>query len=273
MRRNTAIVLVTLVAAIGVVTVGVVTAGVGFPLGTASADSALQAAPNGTTVHVSASGSASAAPDVAVLSVAVVANANTADAARAAVAENASSLRDALKAAGVSADDVKTTTYRVDERTTKRPVPVTAGASGSSTASSGGSSTRVDVQHTYEAVHGFEVTVRDPSRAGDVLDAAVSGGANRVNGVRFTLSDATRSKLRTEAIHGAMHDARTQATAVTDASGLTLTSLQTVTVGGSYPVPVAYSASGASGGANARTVVDHGPVTVTVSVQATYAAS
>jgi len=290
MRRNAALALVAVVAAVGVVTAGVVAAGVVATDATGSHRNAssvvpLHAAQNGTSIDVSATGSATANPDVAVLSVAVVSTADSADAARAAVAQNVSSLRDSLAAAGVAKDDIVTTTYRVNERVEKHSVPVTAGGSTSGSRTSGGSvsagssstgstvGTHVEVKHTYEAVHGFEVTIRDPSRAGDVLDAAVSGGANRVNGVRFTLSDAKRTALRQRAIHAAMADAHSQATAVANASNLTITSLDSVSVGAT-PGPIAYASSASGGSTTApKTVIDHGPVTVTASVHATYTAN
>lgn len=248
MRRNLTV-LVAVVVAVGAVTAGVVAANAGNP-----AAATPQNAQTATTIDVSATGSASADPDTAVVSVAVVATADSADAARAAVAANASTLRDALADAGVASDDVETTTYRVTERTTRTP---------DGTTTSDG----------FEAVHGFAVTVDDPDRAGDVLDAAVAGGANRVNGVRFTLSEETRANLRTQAIESAMSDARARASAAATAENLTVTGLRSASVGGGYGVPVAYTSTGDSAGGSARTAVDSGPVSVTVSVQATYAAN
>ncbi|WP_435098892.1 SIMPL domain-containing protein [Halarchaeum sp. P4] len=245
MRRNAALVL-TAIVAVGVVTAGVVAATTGSPAATPHAQ-------NATTIDVTASGSVSAEPDVAVLSVAVVAQADSADAARAAVAENASSLRDALADAGIAKADIETTTYRVSEQTQK-------------------SGEKPDTATRFQAVHGFKVTVQDSSRAGAVLDAAVAGGANRVHGVQFTLSDETRADLREQAIEAAMADARSQASAVAAAENLTITGLKSASVGGGYGGPVLYaSASGDAGGA--KTTIDRGPVSVTVTVQATYTAN
>ncbi|GAD52797.1 hypothetical protein MBEHAL_1557 [Halarchaeum acidiphilum MH1-52-1] len=250
MRRNATLVLLVLLAAVGVVTAGVAAAGTGGGAIAPQASSP-SVSSNATTLDVSASGSASADPDQAVVSVAVTASAASADDARAAVARNASSLHDALTDAGVGSDDVETTAYRVTERTEK---------------TQNGTTTH------YEAVHAFDVTVDDPSRAGDVLDAAVAGGANRVDGVHFTLSDATRADLRTEAIHDAMDDARSQADAAADAAGLTVSGLRSASVDGGSP-PVMYTSAAASGSASDRTEIDNAPVSVSVSVQATYTAS
>ncbi|GAA0295456.1 SIMPL domain-containing protein [Halarchaeum salinum] len=254
MRRNVTLTLLVLLTAVGVVTAGVAAAGIGGGTAPAQTASPSAAASNATTIDVAASGSVSADPDQAIVSVAVTATADSADAARTAVARNASGLREALADAGVASDDIETTAYRVSERTER-------GEDGTTTTTG------------YEAVHAFAITVQDPDRAGDVLDAAVSGGANRVDGVRFTLSDATRADLRSEAIHAAMDDARSQANAAADAAGLTVTGLKTVSVGGGYG-PVAYETTSASGGSSAeRTVIDSAPVSVSVSVQATYTAA
>lgn len=257
MRRNATFVLLALLTVAGVVTAGVAAAGTGGGITSAPAPaqtaSPADQASNATTIDVAASGSAAADPDQAIVSVAVTAGADSADDARAAVARNASALREALADAGVADDDIETTAYRVHERTVHN-------ADGTTTTNG------------YEAVHAFEITIQEPDRAGDVLDAAVAGGANRVDGVRFTLSDATRADLRNEAIHAAMADARSQADAAADAAGLSVTGLKTVSVGGGYD-PIAYQTA-ASGGASAdRTVIDDAPVSVSVSVQTTYTAA
>ncbi|MBP2251926.1 uncharacterized protein YggE [Halarchaeum solikamskense] len=255
MRRNATFVLLALLTVVGVGIAGVAAAGTGGGTAPAPAQTASPAdqTSNATTIDVSASGSASADPDQAVVSVAVTAHADSADDARAAVARNTSSLREALADAGVASDDIETTAYRVRERTVNNEDGTTT-------------------TDGYEAVHAFAVTVQDPDRAGDVLDAAVAGGANRVDGVRFTLSSETRADLRSEAIHAAMDDARSQADAAADAAGLSVTGLKTVSVGGGYG-PVAYETA-TSGGASAdRTVIDDAPVSVSVSVQTTYTAA
>jgi len=174
--------------------------------------------------------------------------------------------RTALREAGVPADAIETTSYRVTERPPQYPKPVETATAGG--ASSGSAST----ESVYEAVHAFQVTVDDPERAGAVLDAAVGGGANRVQGVRYTLSEETQADLRTEAIHAAMTDAHARASAVANASDVSITGLEHASVGYSG-MPVAYAASASGGDAATPTVIDRGPVTVTVSVQATYTAA
>ncbi|MFB6079008.1 MAG: SIMPL domain-containing protein [Halarchaeum sp.] len=263
MRRNIALAVTAVVVVAGIAAAGGLA---DVPPGSRAetGDAAVGAAPNGTTIDVSASGSASAEPDQAVLSVAVVATADSADAARERVAANASTLREALRDAGVPADAIETTSYRVNERQVKPAMPVETGAGGGSTGSASSES-------VYEAVHAFQITVDDPERAGAVLDAAVGGGANRVQGVRYTLSEETQSELRTEAIHAAMTDAHARASAVADASGVSVTGLEHASVGYSG-MPVAYATAASGGDAATETVIDQGPVTVTVSVQATYVA-
>jgi uncharacterized protein YggE len=56
---------------------------------------------------------------------------------------------------------------------------------------------------------------------GEVIDTAVTNGADRVRDVRFTLSGETRDRLRTSALEDAMTAAREQAETIAAAADLT----------------------------------------------------
>lgn len=70
----------------------------------------------------------------------------------------------------------------------------------------------------YVARNSVEVRVDDISRAGDVLDAAVSSGATNVSGVRFDLKD--RGVPEREALRSAVADARRRADAAAAGAGM-----------------------------------------------------
>ncbi|WP_418283202.1 SIMPL domain-containing protein [Halorubrum sp. DTA98] len=195
------------------------------------------------TITISATGTTSAAPDRAVIDVAVEESAGSADAARAAVADNASEMRDALAEANISDDQIRTTYFFIQ---TERDDDGTI---------------------TYRAVHGFELRV-PVDGAGSVIDAAVAGGATRVDGVQFTLSEETARELRGDALEAALDNARADADVIASATGVevqTVTSVQTGD-GGIGPV----FAEDALGGG---TTFDPGPVTVTAHVTVTYEAN
>lgn len=230
----------------GLLAVLLVTAGC---LGTTAAAPADGENASVRTIDVSATGTATADPDLAVVHLAVEARADSADEAREGAAERVARMRAALDELGVPDEAVRTTSFHVGP----------------------------EYDHTrdgrelvgYRAVHAFEVE-SDVDQAGEVIDVAVANGATRIQGVQFTLSDETRSELRETALSEAVSNARADAETIASAAGVslgTLHSASTADVG--YPRPIAYAAeAGAGDGAN--TVVEPGPIGVTASVSVSY---
>jgi uncharacterized protein YggE len=201
------------------------------------------------TIDVSATGTASADPDLAVVNVAVEARADTADAAREQVASDVASMREALSEFGIPDDAVRTTSFHVGPEYNYRD----------------GGRELVG----YRAYHAFEIE-SGVEEAGDVIDVAVGNGASQVQGVSFTLTEETRSELREEALSAAISSARTDAETIASASGVSLGELHSAsTTDVRHPRPVPYAAE-ASAGDGARTVVEPGPVEVTATVQVSY---
>ncbi len=216
---------------------------------TATAQTGPDASASVRTIDVSAQGSVTAAPDLALVNLAVEVRADSADEARAQVAEDAASMRDALRAIGIPDDAVRTTSYFV------------------------GPEYRYDRGDRelvgYRAYHAFQVET-GVDRAGEVIDAAVENGASQVQGVQFTLADDTRAELRSEALNEAMGSARADAETIAAAAGVGLGDLQSAsTTNVDYPRP--YFATAEAGGDGARTVLEPGPVTVSASVSVSYA--
>lgn len=195
----------------------------------------------------------SADADRAVVTVAVTARADGAEAAREAVAENATLMREALREAGVADDAVTTDAYRV------RPITDAHRESGEREITG------------YEAVHAYRIETT-PGAAGTVVDTAVGNGASEVHGVTFTLSDETRAELREQAIERAMSDARADAEAIAASANLSVTGVHSASTGGDYgPVYETRAVAADSGGA--PTEFDAGAVTVTATVDVTYVAA
>lgn len=200
-----------------------------------------------STVTVGASATVEAAPDLAVVTVAVEATADSAEAARAAVAEDAERMRAALRESGVPDGNVSTAAFDVrpqyDHRGDERELV------------------------GYRAVHAYRVEVA-PDRAGEVIDVAVGNGATSVSGVSFTLSDEARQELREEALTAAVENARADAETVAAATGTTLGEVRTVSTSndGGGPGPV-YETRADAGGS---TTVEPGTVSVSASVTVVY---
>jgi len=206
-------------------------------------------------IDVAASAEVSAQPDQAVLRLGVVATAEDAQTARDQVAANATALRSALTELNISADQIETAYYDIGEVRDRAEPERTSG---------------------YRAVHALEVTLNDTDTVGDVIDAAVDNGANRVDGVSFTLSEEKRHELRQDALEKAMDRARTDADTLANSSGLQIAGASSISASDvhvtPYRVEQAMMASGGDG-AVASTTIESGPVDVSASVQVVYNAT
>lgn len=207
------------------------------PVGAQEAD----APASNTTITVSASGTVTAPPEIAVINLAVVDTNRSAQAAAAAVGDSVTRLRERLTAANISDEAARTTSFTIqpveDENGTVR----------------------------YRAVHRLELRV-PADDAGSVVDTAIAGGATEVDGVQFTLSPETREALRTQALQSALSAARTDAAAIADAIGVEVRSVQSVSTSGDGEGPISVEAT------RTGTTFEPGPVSVTASVTVTYRA-
>lgn len=211
-------------------------------LGTVGADST-DAQNANQTISVSATGDAEAAPDQAVVRVAVTAEGDDTGQISDELAAGADELRAALDELGV---EYETTDYSIREHH-DRP--------------------------TYEGYHGFSVTVEDIEAIGSVIDAGADAGAE-VSNVQLTLSDETRTELRDDAIDAAMADARHQAETIAATSNIAVSGVLTVDASQQHFRPVSFDAVAESGdGASTPTQVEAGDVSVTYNVQVTYNAT
>lgn len=203
------------------------------------------------TIEVTASAERTASPDAATIRLAVIARADSADAAREGVAENASRMRAALREAGVDDDAVRTTYYDLGEEYERTE-------NGSRVAG-------------YRAAQGFAVeVVADDlgNRTGAILDAAVGNGATRVDGVQFTLSEETRRDLRQEALGAAMANADRDASTLADAANRTIAGVYSVSTVDADVRPVRADVQFEA--ATEGTSFEPGPVTVSATVSVTY---
>src|SRR2546429_4422801 len=118
----------------------------------------------------------------------------------------------------------------------------------------------------YQAVQRVMVTLDDLALVGRVLDAAVTGGANMLDGVTFTLRDPAAS--RTRALAAAIQDARSAANALATAAGLAAPRLVRIEeAGGGVPPP----AAGIAAPSMAATSVLPGTLTVSGQIRAIFA--
>jgi uncharacterized protein len=153
-------------------------------------------------VSVSASGSVSAVPDLATISAGVLTEGDT---ARDALSRNnvaMARLIDGLKAAGIAAKDIQTTNLNVEARYAQPKEGRPATVSG------------------YRVSNQVRITVRDIKKLGDLLDQAITLGANQMHGIAFEVS--TAEQLKDDARKLAMQNARRRAELYAAAAGAQL---------------------------------------------------
>lgn len=70
----------------------------------------------------------------------------------------------------------------------------------------------------YRVVHNLSVTIREPARSGDVIDAAVRSGANTVGSIRFSVTEP--GAYYRQALSAAVEDAQYKAVALGGRMGI-----------------------------------------------------
>jgi len=190
-------------------------AGVGRP-DRASGDSPVT--PADRSITVSGTGSVSATPNQAVFTFGVTTQSKAAVQALAANSAEMRRLIDTLKAAGIPAGSLQTSSVSLSPNT-----------------SDGG-----DTIIGYSASNSVSATIANLGRAGEIVDAAVAAGANQVDGPNLTVSD--QSALYRAALKAAIADARVKAQAMAEASGLHIGTVRSVEEAGVTPTPVRYAA-------------------------------
>jgi len=181
---------------------------------------------NAPRLLVVGEGKASAKPDIAKMNLGVEAKAPTVSEALTLANSQMSAVIEALKSAGVADKDLRTSNFSISfEQPENQP-------------------------SVYRVSNMVVATVRDPNKAGAVLEAAVNAGANDVWSVSFELDD-TRA-VEAQARAAAVADARTRAEDLAKLNGLRLGPIAAIsTVIGASPglIPHVMSAEKVGGAA------------------------
>lgn len=198
-------------------------------------------------ISVMATGEASIAPDLAIVSFAVSGSGKQLAATRDDVNKRSSSVLARLRELGVAEGDLNAPDvgihpeydYRKGQRLTGYPV-----------------------------VRQMTAKVRDLDRLGDVLDGLVSAGANEVHGAQMSAADPSAAEH--EALRMAITAARAKAEALAEAGGVTIAGLTKVEEepGHRAPVPRMQMMAAGTMAEDAPTEVAAGDLTVTRQVRA-----
>lgn len=208
--------------------------------------------PSGTIV-VSGTGRVAVEPDIADLRLGVAVSRPTVDAARSEAARLMDAILGAVHLAGVAPKDVRTALLSVQPRYDYRE-------------------SRAPALTGYELANVVEVTVRDLTKLGDVVDGTLAAGATSMDGLSFRVAEPAPAEA--EARRRAMAEAGARADVLADAAGLTIEGVVDIVEGSPARPPIPYPKAErmALAAADASTPVEGGSLEVAVTVTVTYRA-
>ena len=176
------------------------------------------------------------------------------ESAAGAVADNAQMMAeavDALQAAGVPEEEIKTSSYSI--------YPTRDWIDGKQ-------SEKVIFEVNNQVT--FTLNLTDEVELGGIIDAAVGAGANTVDSISFGLRDP--NPVQEEAMEKAVVDGMRKAEVISEAAGVALGRILSIAEGGSAPIPMAESKVFFAADAGAATPIVPDDVKVTATVTITY---
>jgi uncharacterized protein YggE len=162
--------------------------------------------PRQAIISVAGEGEASVAPDMALLSLAVVRNAKTAAAALSANSAAMTEVLASLRSSGIADRDIQTSNFSIqpqyqqsEPKNGVMPAPVVVG---------------------YEVSNMLQLRVRDLTKLGGLIDSSVKLGVNQGGQISFT--NDKPDVVLTDARKAAVADAMAKAKTLTEAAGVKL---------------------------------------------------
>lgn len=213
-------------------------------------------APREAVIIVSGEGEAAVAPDMAVVTMAVVREADSA--AEAMTDSNAAmaAVLAELKAQGIADKDIQTTDFAVTPQYSYQKT-------------SDGGTAAPDIDG-YQVTNRITVRLRDLDKLGALLDTSVKLGVNEGGNIRFT-NDEPAAAIA-EARTAAVKDAMAKAKALTEAAGVGIGRIVEISENFARPMPQPmFRAAMVKEMSDASVPVASGENTYTVTVNITYA--
>jgi uncharacterized protein len=203
------------------------------------------------TVSISGHGEVRVVPDLAVVSVGVTTQGQSARDALDGNTKAMKALLDTLKKAGIEDRDMATSNFsvgpRLDYGNNDGKPPKTVG---------------------YDVNNMLTVTVRKIEDLGELLDVAVTTGSNTINGISFSVSKPDGHV--TEARKAAVADARSKADTYASAGGFKIGNILSINEGTAYQPPMPYMAKSARAEASDAVPIAQGEQALSVDVSITY---
>lgn len=206
-----------------------------------------------TGVSVSGHGEVRLEPNIAYVTIGVRSTGTNVSDVVAANASQVASVMAALAEMGVAQEDMQTSNFNVYASDSYDP------------------STGLPSGTNYTVENTVNVTARDLASLGQLLDRAVSSGANSIWGVSFDVDD--KDEAQSQARDAAVQDAIAEAQALASAAGVTLGDVISISYAPSGYYYGPYYGMGGGGAASeaAATSIVPGLITVSADVTVTYA--
>lgn len=205
---------------------------------------------DGTVLDVTAEGSSTRVPDLALIQAGVVTSAPSAGEAMRQNAQRMAAVLAALRKAGIAERDLQTSAVNLapQYRYQENKPPVITG---------------------YQASNQLTVRFRDVAKSGAILDALVAEGANNIAGPTLTLAD--EEGALDEARRDAIAKARARATLYAQAAGLKVDRILLISEAGitpaAPPMPMMMRAKGGLAEADTAIVPGEQKISVSLSVR------
>ncbi len=209
------------------------------------------------TISVSGQAQFDVDPDLADVYIRVKTEEPTANRAQEENARLMDTVKAALKKAGVKDDEMETTSYNLWPQQKWNP------------------DTQEYENTGYVVQHLLKVTTEEVTTVGDLLDVAVTAGANGLDSINFRLSDEKKKDVNSEALAQASGNAKDKAEAIAQGLGVRLGDIVAVSesnVGYNYVPRAAYDmAEAAVGGAKSfNTEISPESVSVSATIGIVY---
>lgn len=204
----------------------------------------------GTRLDISATGTVTRVPDLAIISAGVVTKSATATGAISDNATRMERVRAALRRAGIADRDIQTSSINLnpDYRYENNQPPVLTG---------------------YQASNNVSIKFRDIRNSGKILDALVAQGANQISGPSLTIDkpEAAYDEARAHAIAAG----RSRADLYARSLGMRVVRLLSVSEGGGVNRPMPYADSMMAVAApRAKTEIDPGSQDLQISLSMSF---
>lgn len=204
---------------------------------------------NTRTITLSAQGEATVSPDTARFTASVVTRGDSPKVVQGDNAELMNALIDYLKKEGIKKEDIKTSSYNLFPRYNY--------ISG------------IQIPIGYELNQSLQVTVRDITKAGELLSGAVDNGANQVSSIQFFVDDP--DVFKKDARQEAFDKARKKAEEMAKQAGVKIGKVVSFSESsGGYQPPIYLERSVGIGGGGGSPALEPGSQDIIVTVTVTY---